>query len=264
MIVHCCLPPLAIAQVRRALPSPHRVSSSPDWDVLLAKLDERSCDLAIVDPNASGEHHAAGRLTALGRALATPSTPPILGYVSVTAGAIKAAHALARLGASEILVRGVDDAPAALMAAVRRVVTDHAAIRLVTTSTDRFASLPVPIALAITTLFRRPELTRSVSDLATTARTTRRSLDRHLARAGLAPARTLLACARTNAAFQLLAAGAVRPSGAASLLGYASPRALAREFRMLTGHVPSAVPTRLTSALFIATVSRQLIRSIPP
>ena len=264
MIVHCCLPPLALAQVQRALPPPHRVSSSPDWDVVVARLRDRACDLVIVDPGVSGDRSAPDRLAALGAAVSNAHTTPILGYVSVTAGSVRAAHALARLGASDIVVRGVDDSPDAMAATIRRVVTDHAASRLVTAATGGFASLPTPIATAITMLFRRPELTRSVSDLARTAGTTRRSLDRHLARAGLAPARVLLACARTNAAYHLLAAGAVRPAVAASLVGYGSPRALTREFRMLTGHVPSAVPGRLTSELFTATVSRRLTRSSPP
>jgi AraC-like DNA-binding protein len=262
--VHCCLPPLAIAQVHRALPPPHRVTSSTDWQVLLTKLRDRTCDVAIIDPAVSGDRFTAVRLDGLEETVSTGSPIPILGYVSVTAASIKAAHTLARLGASDILVRGLDDAPATLLSAVRRVVTDHAAIRLVTTSTDRFATLPSAVANAITTLFRRPELTRSVADLAATAGTTRRSLDRHLARAGLAPGRTLLACARANAAYHLLAAGATRPSHAALLVGYASSRALAREFRTLTGHVPSAVPRRLTSELFSATVSRRLLRSSPP
>jgi AraC-like DNA-binding protein len=229
--------------------------------VLLTKLRDRTCDVAIIDPAVSGDRSVADRLDGLEDAVSTGNPTPILGYVSVTAASIKAAHTLARLGASEILVRGLDDGPATLLSAVRRVVTDHAAIRLVTTSTDRFATLPSSVANAITTLFRRPELTRSVADLAATAGTTRRSLDRHLARAGLAPARTLLACARANAAYHLLAAGAARPSHAALLVGYASSRALAREFRTLTGHVPSAVPTRLTSELFSATVTRRLLRS---
>src|SRR5215216_3212454 len=99
-------------------------------------------------------------------------------------------------------------------------------------------SRPAPPAPSSARPVTRSERVRSVSDLASEARTTRRSLDRWLARTGLAPARTLLACARANAAFHLLAGGHVRTSRAAEMLGYTSSRALARELHSLTGHAP--------------------------
>lgn len=225
---------------------------------MLTRLRDGACDAVIVDPDVAGERPPAERLSAL--AAVGPSGVPILGYVSVTATAIKAAHTLARLGASEIIVRGFDDSAATLATTVRRAVTEHAASCLVRSSTSLFANLPARVADAVVMLFRRPERTKSVDELAATAGTTRRSLDRHLARAGLAPARTLLACARANAAYHLLAGGGIRPAGAASLIGYASPRALAREFRALTGHAPSAVPARLPPQMFLATVNRRLTR----
>ena len=260
MHIHCCLPSSALSQVERAFPPPHRVSCSADWNVAVARLRDPACDALIVDPTIGGEGATHQRLTALSAASGESRRAPIVGYVSVTASAVKAAHSLARLGASEIVVRGVDDSVAALRRTLHRVVADHAAARLVVGS-NLLAALPAAIADAIVTLFRRPERVRSVSDLAASAGTTRRSLDRYLARAGLAPARTLLACARAHAAFQLLAAGGVRLSGAARLAGYPSARALTREFRALTGQVPSGVPSRLTSDLFIATVTRRLVRS---
>lgn len=260
MNVHCCLPSIALSQVERALPPPHRVSSSPDWNVAIAKLRDPACDAILVDPTAGSDRMAGERLAAIASTLATAQGTPIIGYVPVTTAAIKAAHRLARLGASEIVVRGLDDTAVALRATVQRVVMDHAAARLVTGAPGLLAGLPTVVADAIAMLFARPERTRSVADLARAAGTTRRTLDRLLARAGLAPARTLLSCARAHAAYRLLAAGGVRPSGVASLVGYASPRALTREFRALTGDVPSAVPSRLTSERFVASVSRRLMR----
>lgn len=260
MHIHCCLPSSALSQVERAFPPPHRVSCSPDLNVAIARLRDPACDALIVDPTIGGESATPERLAALSAASGEPQRAPILGYLSVTASAVKAAHSLARLGASEIIVRGVDDSVASLRRTLHRVVSDHAAAKLVVGS-NLLASLPAAIADAIVAMFRRPERLRSVSDLAASAGTTRRSLDRHLARAGLAPARTLLACARAHVAFRLLAGGVVRPSGAALLAGYPSHRALTREFRALTGHVPSGVPSRLTSDVFIATVTRRLARS---
>jgi AraC-like DNA-binding protein len=250
--------------VHRALPAPHRISSSPDWDVLLANVRARRFDAAIIDPGLGGEQSASERLAALTTALsATPGTP-IVGYMPVTAAGVKAAHLLARLGAAEVVVRGLDDSPGALAATIRRVVTAHGAAMLVAHRRELFAALPPGVAEALAMVFHRPERTRSVADLARAASLTRRSLDRYLARAGLAPARTLLACARANAVYHLIAAGHVRPSSAAALMGYPSVRALAREFRALTGHVPSAVPRRLRPDAFAASVSRRLARAPGP
>jgi AraC-like DNA-binding protein len=237
-----------------------RISSSADWDVLIAHVRRRSCDVAVVDPCIGGEHAAAHRLAELTAAVsATPGTP-IVGYVSVTAGAIRATQLLARVDSSEIVIRGVDDTPDAFAATIHRAVAECSAIRFVARSRKLFERLPPGVARALAMAFHRPERARSVSQLASAANTTRRSLDRCLARAGLAPARTLLSCARANAAFHLIAAGSIRPSSAASLLGYASPRALSRELRALTGHVPSAIPEHLTHDLFAAALTRRLFR----
>ena len=261
VIVHCCLPSPSLAQVHRALPAPHRISSSPDWDVLLASVHARRFDAAIVDPGLGGEHSASERLAALTNALsATPGTP-IIGYMPVTAAGVKAAHLLARLGAAEVIVRGVDDSPGALAATIRRVVTEQGAVPLVARCRELFLTLPPSLAEALAMVFHRPERTRSVADLARAANLSRRSLDRYLARAGLAPARTLLACARANAVYHLIAAGRVGPSSAAVLMNYPSARALAREFRTLTGHVPSDVPRRLRPDTFVTTVSQRLARA---
>jgi transcriptional regulator GlxA family with amidase domain len=108
--------------------------------------------------------------------------------------------------------------------------------------------------------FGRPDRVRSVGDLALAARTTRRSLDRWLARAGLPSARTLLSCARANAAYHLLAGGRVRASEAASLVGYGSPRSLSRELQAIAGQPVSAIPLRLSRDAFAAAIERRLAR----
>ena len=221
----------------------------------------RRFDAAIVDPGLGGEQSASERLAALTTALSAMPGTPIVGYMPVTAAGVKAAHLLARLGAAEVVVRGVDDSPDALAATIRRVVTEHGAALLVARCRELFVALPSGVAEALALVFHRPERTRSVADLARTASLTRRSLDRYLARAGFAPARTLLACARVNAVYHLIAAGRVGTSSAAALMGYPSARALAREFRALTGHVPSAVPRRLRPDVFATTVSRRLARA---
>ncbi|HUQ80622.1 MAG TPA: hypothetical protein VM076_05785 [Gemmatimonadaceae bacterium] len=251
----------ALAQLLRALPPPHRVTNVSDWLAVVALTRHRHYDAAVIDPTLGTDGGVGARVQAM---MESAHTTPIIAYVSVTASAIRAAQAIGRLAppeVSNVVVRGVDDTPGSFAATIHRVIASNAAGAIVSTAGDPFAALPLPVARAVEAAFHRPERVRSVSALASEARTTRRSLDRWLARTGLAPARTLLACARANAAFHLLAAGHVRTARAAAMLGYTSPRALARELHSLTGHAPSAIPDRLTQAEFARAISRQLRRS---
>ena len=259
MIIRCYLSPQSLAHVRHAFPPPHCVGNAATWGALVSDVQQRRCDVAIVDPCAGGDRLASGRLSALASAMDVWRSIPVVGYVSVTAGAMRAVQALVRLGSPEIVIRGVDDSSDALAAAIRRAVAECASARVVRAVGAPLQTLPLPVATAIQTAFNHPELLRSVSDLAAAARVTRRSLDRWLARAGLSPARIVLSCARANAAFHLLTGGKVCVAEAALLLGYASSRSLTRELAVITGCAARAA-TRLSPDAFAATIQRRLLR----
>jgi methylphosphotriester-DNA--protein-cysteine methyltransferase len=260
VIALCHVSPLALAQLQRALPSPHTVSNTSSWDALLVGLQQWPYDVLVVDPCAGDERLATVRLRDLATALGALPPRAVVGYVSVTATSIRAVQALSRLGALEIVIRGVDDAPIVLATAIRRAVTTHSANQLAASLESSLAMLPPGVTEALQLMLRSPERLRSVSDLVVAAKTTRRSLDRWLARAGLAPARTLLACARANAAFHLLAAGRVGRSQAAALVGYSSARSLTRELHAIVGTSPSAIGEGLTPDAFTAALNRRLVR----
>jgi AraC-like DNA-binding protein len=261
VIALCHVSPLSLAQLQRAFPSPHVVSNTASWDALLARMDQRAHDVLVVDPCLGDERLASNRLRDLADALTTSPASAVVGYVSVTAPAMRAVQTLSRLGAGEIVIRGVDDAPNALAAAVRRAVTAHSARRLVGALGASLAMLPPGVSEALELMFRSPDRLRSVADVAAAAKTTRRSLDRWLARVGLAPARTLLACARTNAAFHLLAEGRMGRSQAAALVGYSSSRSLARELHAIVGCPIAAIRMELTHDAFVEALERRLVRA---
>ena len=261
VIVLCFLQPQPLAQVNRAFPRPHRVTNANTWDAFLSGVREERVDIVVVDPCAGASQPLSDRLCSLASELEFRPTIPIVGYVSVTASAMRAVQGLVALGAAEIVIRGVDDSAEALSATVQRSVAAFSASRVVRAVGLPFETLPSGVALALQQAFHRPAEVRSVADLATAAKMTRRSLDRWLARAGFSSARTLLACARVNAAFHLLAAGSVRMQQAASALGYSSSRSLAREVHAVTGYPASAIPSRLSRDAFDAALGRRLLRS---
>ena len=262
VIIRCYLSPQSLARVQHAFPPRHCVGNASTWGALVSDLHHRRCDVAIVDPCVGGDHHAHSRLNALTQAMALVPSIPVIGYVSVTASAMRVVQALVRSGAPEIVIRGVDDTLDALAGAIHRAVATCGWGGVVSTLDARLHALPVPIVSAIQAAFTHPERVRSASDLAAAARMTRRSLDRWLARAGFSPARTVLSCARVNAAFHLLAGGRVRVAEAALLVGYASSRSLTRELGAITGCAASEV-TRVSRDAFAATLGRRLVRRRP-
>jgi AraC-like DNA-binding protein len=254
------LPAQSLTQLRRALPQPHQVRVAGTWEELTRAVAESSCDVVVVDPCVGAERSARERVRQLAAARACAPCTPVVGYVCVTAAAIHAVHSLVSSCGAEIVVRGLDDQTDALFRTLQRAIAGSAAEPLVLAIGDPCTPLPLDVTDALTLLFRRPDKVRSVDELAVAANTTRRTLDRWLARAGLAPARTLLACARVNAAFHLLTSGGVRAARVAALLGYASPRALARELQWLTGFSPSSIPPHVTRTGFVEALRPRLFR----
>ena len=259
VIICCYLSPQSLAHVQHAFPPPHCVRNASTWGALVSDLRHRRCDVAIVDPCAGGDHCAPGRLSALSDAMTLVPGVPVIGYVSVTASAIRVVQALVRSGAPEIVIRGVDDSLDALAGAIHRAVATSGWVGIASAIEAPLQSLPGPIATAIQAAFRHPQQVRSVSELAAAARMTRRSLDRCLARAGFCPARTLLSCARVNAAFHMLTGGSVRVAEAALLVGYASSRSLTRELSAISG-CSALEAIRVSRDTFVATIGRRLVR----
>jgi len=259
VIICCYLSPQSLAHVQHAFPPPHCVRNASTWGALVSDLHHRRCDVAIVDPCAGGDHCAPGRLNALTHAMALVPCIPVIGYVSVTASAIRVVQTLVRSGAPEIVIRGVDDSLDAIALAVHRAVAARGWGSVASTIEAPLQALPLPVVTAIQAAFTHPEQVRSVADLAAGARMTRRSLDRWLARVGFCPARTVLSCARVNAAFQLLAGGSIRVAEAALLVGYTSSRSLTRDLRAISG-CPAAEATRVSRDAFAATIGRRLVR----
>ena len=261
MIVLCYLSPQSLGQVNRAFPPPHRVATAATWNELVADLQARRCDVAIVDPCVGGDHLAPMRLAALSGSASAPVVP-VVGYLSVSAASMRAVQALARLGASEIVIRGVDDSTDMLASIVRRALAAWSANGVVAAMATPCDSLPAAIASAIRQAFDRPDQVRSVSDLAGAARTTRRSLDRWLARTGLSSARTLLSCARVNAAFHLLSDGKLSAAQVASMVGYASVRSLSREMCAIAGHPASSIRRQLSQGELVGAIEHRLVRRL--
>ena len=248
------------ANLKRALAGAHAVRVAPTWDDFATAIAERRFDAVVIDPCADARALARRRgLADLAPVLARAPLVPIIGYVSVSANAMRAMLDLIQHGAVDIVVRGVDDQPARLRFVVERAAAGELAMLLIERLKGRLAVLPPMLVGAVQLLFRTPDRFQSIDDLADAAGMSRRSLDRWLRRATTAPARQLIAGARTVAAYRLLQSRDRRVRDVARLLGYRSIRALEREVSLAAGCTPRALRTVGTNA-FVERTFAALVR----
>jgi hypothetical protein len=227
------------AHLQRALSPTHAVRTAASWRELLALLETLADEAIVVDPCVRDDSLGRRGTSVVEYLCACVAGARLVGYVSVTAEAMAAAVTLARCGATEIIIRGVSDQPAQLLRAVRLASASTLTANAIAGLEPALSHLPPPVALALRQVVAHPDELRTVRAVAESARVTRRSLDRWLARAGLAPARRFVACARAITAFSLLLRGGATMGDVAAALGVRSSRSLARELNVITGRTIS-------------------------
>jgi AraC-like DNA-binding protein len=254
MHVLALLPPPLLARVRESLGRHDRLRHVPSWDALRHELARTPPDVTIVAPELLPR---AGRDD---RAFDALAGVPVIGYLSVSAEAVHASLALARQGARAMIVRGVDDRAGPLRAVLDGVAADGLAARLLAALAPQLDAAPAPLSHALRALLARPRRFLDVRDLAAAAHVERRTLDRSLARAGLATARTQLAVARACFAYPRLAprTGLASIAGA---LGLASSRTLAREIVRLTGCRPATLRATLDADALVTLLAGRARRA---
>lgn len=223
-----CLPQSLTSRVRSACPLNCVLHAAPSWDGALQIARDRDADILVFEPTDS---MAAADLPAL---VASAPHVVLVAYTSVSSAAVRATLALGQHESACVIIRGVDDEAGRLRNTLAQAVESSLAARVLAAIAAPVARVPAPLAEALVRLLRHPRRFLGVDDLAQSASLNRRALDRWLARAGLASARTLLACARTAGAWRQLANRGATLAAVAESLGV-SERLLAHEIRRATG-----------------------------
>jgi AraC-like DNA-binding protein len=112
-------------------------------------------------------------------------------------------------------------------------------------------------------LFRSPHIFHDVRDLAVAAGMTRRSLDRWLWRVGVAPAKMLVVGARMLRAYYYMRDPGYLLEDVAAKLQYPTARLFARQMRLATGLMPSAVRARVGPDVFVELLAARLRQRAP-
>ncbi|MEP6692357.1 MAG: helix-turn-helix domain-containing protein [Gemmatimonadaceae bacterium] len=241
------LSPHLLAHLRVVLAREHTLIPVDGWAELAEAVRTWPVDVAVVDPRADG---MSGTIELKALISRHPSLPIVL-YTGLTPESLKSTVELAKHGVQTIVLRGFDDEPRRF----RELLEGQPAYALSDVLMDRMSlplgTLPPSLQGAIARLMRAPHTFRGVRDLATAAGMTRRSLDRWLDRAGLAPARTLLLGARLTRAYYYMRDPGYLIEDVTTKLGYASHRLFARQVRSATGLTPSQLRQSVEPEEFI-------------
>lgn len=244
-----------LTQLRVAVVREHTLHAVPSWGELGSALAEHPADVLILEPTPVSPDELAPLL----RLLAGYPTLPVVVYTSVTPAAMRVTVELAKRGVHHVVFRGIDDSPARLRALLHELAGATWRSALWPWVQGRVARGPAAIERAVRELFAAPHRFHDVADLARAAGLTRRTVERWLARVGIASAKLLVVSARVERAHHLLRSTDADLSAVASRLGYQSPRLFARQVALATGRPPTALRHALTvedlHALLVAAIT---------
>jgi AraC-like DNA-binding protein len=226
-----------LTQLRVALARDHTLVAVPTWGELGAAFTGRLVDVIVIEPTPVTPEELAPLLTLLGR----HASVPVIVYTSVSPAAMRVTVELAKRGVHHVVFRGIDDAPARFRALMQDLADASWQSSLWPWVQARVARAPAPLERAARELFDAPHRFQDVGDLAAASGLTRRTVERWLARVGIASPKLLVVSARVERAHHLLRSSAADVGVVATRLGYASSRLFARQVMLATGRPPTAL-----------------------
>jgi AraC-like DNA-binding protein len=174
---------------------------------------------------------------------------PVVLYTHPSPTSIRLCFGWARAGALHLVLAGVDDDATRLHAIFDALVGTPHVEALVARLDEHLALVPTSLASAVRGLFMEQGAVPPLDALAASSFMTRRSVDRWLRRAGLAPPKRFLGAARLVRTYDALAAGETSISRAARRAGFHSERSLVLHARALLDAAPSVLRTLQTEEL---------------
>lgn len=246
-------PPL-LAHLRVVIGREHTLIPVDGWGELAEIVRTWPVDVAVIDPRANGQGGAAELHALLQR---YPSLPVVL-YTALTPESLKLTVDLAKSGVQHVVLRGFDDEPRRFRDLLERQPAYALSDSVIDQLSVPLALVPTPLGRAIVQLFRAPHTFHGVRDLADASGMTRRSVDRWLDRAGLAPARTVVLGARLARAYFYLLDPGYLLEDVTKKLGYASHRLFARQVREVMGLTPSELRHRIGPEDFVMRLTELL------
>jgi AraC-like DNA-binding protein len=161
-------------------------------------------------------------------------------------------------GMAQLILFGLDDDPQHLRQMLERQPGIVLSERLLHDLRRPLSRVPEPVANALERLIRNPSVFRDVPDLAAAAGVPRRSLYRHVERAGLVTPRELLAGGRLLRAYAFLREPAYSLEAVAVHVRFTDSDALTKAMKWGVGTTPGRARDRMGPEEFVARLAARL------
>jgi AraC-like DNA-binding protein len=242
MLVLAAVPELLYHKLRRAVDPRFGFVHAGTWDMALAAIRSRPVELAVVDPQLSGESssHEIERLRVL-----FPSLPLIL-YTTLTPRLGSMLLRLGQRGIRNVVFARFDDHPARLREVFEQDEARAVSQQLLNHIADVLVPLPSELRWVLEEALRAPEEIQTVGQLAERAQVDRRTCERWFARVGLPSPRHFLAGARVLYAHRLLQDPGFTVEDVAQRLRYSQVKTLQQHARSYLGLTAGEMRLSLT------------------
>ena len=241
MRILALLPELPRRALENALGPKRHLAVEKDARVAMRALRHNQCDAVVLDPAVLSADDFEQMLEVLGRC-----TVPVMLYTSLTADVARRVVRLAELGAHELIIRGVDDAPQLVAGKLTTLLPPSASALLLSRAASRLRAFPEPLQTASVALFGNGPMPRWVNDLTMSTGLGRRTIDRWMERTGINGAASLLDTTRMARVWELLVINGESPRSVAHRLGYRRLRLLVTHTRRLVNCSPTELSSQLT------------------
>ena len=256
MHVAACVQPAKLARLQGAAGDRHRVHAAMDWAHADSIIRRQPVDVLVVDPQFDTPSEArSDRIRAVRNRY---KSLPMIVYSNLAAQTLRPLVELGREGMEQLILFGLDDDPQHLRQMLERQPGIVLSGRLLSHLQRPMSRIGAPVAGALEHLIRNPSVFRGVPDLAASAGIPRRSLYRHLERAGFVTPRELVAGARLLRGYAFLREPAYSLDAVADHVRFTDADALTKAMKLGVGMTPGRARDRMGPEEFVARLAARL------
>lgn len=256
MHVAACLQPAKLARLQGAAGNRHRLFVALDWAHADVIIRRQPVDVLVVDPQfASG---GEPRTDSIRRVRDRYRALPMIVYSVLAAQTLLPLVELGREGLEQLILFGLDDDPQHIREALERQPGIVLSEQLVERLRRPIGRVTPAIGDAVERLMRNPAAFRGVPDIVASAGVPRRSLYRHLQRAGFVSPRELLAGARLLRAYAFLRQPTYSLDLVASHLRFTDAESMTKAMKWAIGITPARARDRIAPEEFVSRLAERL------
>ena len=250
-VILCLVGAGLVSTLRRAFPDATVVQASPKQAILLA-LQPDVCAILV---DAGEATRGGGGQVFVSQLRARAPSVAVIAYARIRGTELRTAFALAKAGADDVCIAGVDDCPALL----RRVVTAAHSRSIAREIAARFeANAPGLLWGKLPDLLGHLAEMRCARDLSITLGVSQRRLRTHLREMRFPRPKRFLAWCRIIVASRLLRDHRRTTESAGMWLGYSSGPAFRKACRRLVGSPPSQLRTPIALEAMLERLGREM------